>query len=462
MFNRILLGMSTMIFLVNQGFAQNQFASLQLPSKYTEDYWIIPDDKGNICVQYYKKRNAHFIIIDKQGNKLKEIRHPFKYKPPVFAGNFSNGTFQFYYEPRSRKKEGDVGAFIVDPASDELKQQLRYDLRASRSEEFMGHFSDENAVYSIISVRSSNTIRVVSLTGEPNPETTTYTSPAILEKDFRSVDPFLFVNPSSLKSIYNYQANKKVYFIKGNLYFTFDHREQFKTNLWKINLSDKTSELINIPQKKLVFGRSSNSFLHQDKLYRFTVDQVKIDLSVYDMQGRDSVVSFNHTGDGQIPFKKGPVRFIDEYGAQQTITELKNDKLFKTFSNGNASLFVERINNNNIKVTMGAFNETASGLSIGGGFGSFGSRGGISIGGSKQLTGTKRGSTFFHSYLSVPALVVSPDDDLLTSNERIFRYLDTNRRDVSSSKVYSYNKETIHLAYVDPNEAKLKIVEFSK
>jgi len=40
--------------------------------------------------------------------------------------------------------------------------------------------------------------------------------------------------------------------------------------------------------------------------------------------------------------------------------------------------------------------------------------------------------------------------------------LDKNRRNIYSSKVYTYNEETIHLAYVDHNEAKLRIVEFSK
>lgn len=422
----------------------------------------MPDNQGNICVQYYKKPNVHFVVINKEGEEVTEIRHPFRCRPTLFAGNFSNGTFQFYYEPRKKKKEGDVAAFVIDAKGEKLKEQMRYDLRASNSEVFIGNFSDDKAVYSIISVRGSNTIRIAHLNGEKDPEINTYNAPTLLEKEFRNQDPFLFVNPLSLKSVYNYQANKKVYFIDGNLYFTFDSREQFKTNLWKINLSDKTSELISIPLKKLVFGRSSNSFLHQNQLYRFTVDPVKIDLSIYDINGRDSVVSLSHTGDGQIPFQTGTIKFIDEYGTQHAVGEMKNDKLFKTFSNGNPSLFVERINNNNVKVTMGAFNETASGLSIGGGFGSFGRSGGISIGGSKQLTGTKRGSTFIHSYLSVPDLVVSIDDDLLTANERIFRYLDKNRRNIYSSKVYSYNEQTVHLAYVDPNEAKLKIVEFSK
>ena len=442
--------------------AQNQYASIQLPSRYIENYWVVPDNDGNTCIQYYYKKNMHFVIVDDKGNKVKEIRHPFRYQPEFFAGHFSNGTYQFYYEPRSRKKEGDVGAFFINPGSSELEKQARFDLKASNMEEFAGHFRGEDKIYLLISARSSNVLRVVALDGSDNPDITTYTAPQSLEKAFRNSEPFLMVNPLAFKSIYNYQANKKIYYNDGQLYFTIDSREQFKTHIWKVNLKDKTSELISFPGKKLVFGKASNSYLHEDRLFRFTVDQVKIDLSIYALNGKDSVKSFNHTGEGTIAFKTGPIRFIDEYGTQQSIADMKNDKLFKTFSNGNPSVFVENVNKNNVKVTMGAFNEMASGLSIGGGFGSIGRSGGIAIGGSKQLTGTRRGSTFFHSYLNVPQLTVSEDDDLLTLNERIFRYLDKNRRNVYSSKVYTYNQGTVHLAFVDPNEAKLTIVEFAR
>ena len=439
---------------------QNEFTSIQLPSRYMDDYWVANDNSGNICIQYYKKPNLHFVIIDEQGNKVREKTHPFRYEPTIFGSNFSKGSFQFYYQPKSKKKEGDMAAVVVGTAG-EVKQ-VRYDLKASRADDFTGHFADDEALYLIISVRGSNVIRVAHLDGGDDPVVGMYTAPQGLEKAFKSQEPFLFVQPLGFKSIYSFQANKKVYFKDGNLYFTFDNREQFKTILWKINLAEQTSEMLNIPQKKLVFGKSSNSFLFGDQLFRFTADQVKIDLSIYDLYGKDSVISLNHTGETLIPFKTGPITFIDEYGTQRSVTQMKNDKLFKTFSNGNPSIFVERLNRNNVKVSMGAFNEMASGLSIGGGFGSFGGSGGVAIGGSKQLTGTKRGSTFIHSYLSLPDLEVSSDDNLLTSNERIFRFLDKNGRKVISSKVYSYSEETIHLAYIDGSEAKLKIVEFSK
>ncbi len=124
--------------------------------------------------------------MNKSGEKIAEIKHPFRNNHTLLSGNFSNGTFQFYYGPGSKKKEGDVGAFIVDPDSEELKDQIRYDLRVSKAEVFMGNLSDDNAVYSIISVRGSNTIRIANLNGEKDPEINVYTAPALLEKEFRN------------------------------------------------------------------------------------------------------------------------------------------------------------------------------------------------------------------------------------------------------------------------------------
>jgi len=462
MLTRISSAIITSLLFSQLGFAQNEFATVQLPSKLIDNYWIIPDDQGNICVQYFKRPNLYFDIINKSGERVKQIQQPFKYLPTIFAGNYSNGKFQFYYEPRSRKKEGDIGAFTINRDEAKFEKQMRYDLKASNSEEFIGHFNEGNKIYLFIQVRGTNLIRIAMLNGQSESEVKNFPAPELLKSAFKSYDPFVFVNPLAPKSIYGFQSTKKVYSDDGKFYFTFDQKEQFNTQIWTIDWEEGTAELTKTPDKKMVFGRSSNSFLYENSLFRWTVDEVKVDLSVYDLNGKDSVRTYNKTGEGDIPFQTGSIKFIDEYGAQHSITTMKNDKLFKSFSNGNPSVFVERINDSNIKVTAGAFNEMATGLSIGGGLGSFGRAGGISIGGSRQLTGTRRGSTFIHSFLTYPSLDISEGDNLLTPNERIFRYLDNNRRNITTSKIYSYNDQIFHLAYLDYNEAKLQIVEFRK
>ena len=441
---------------------QNKFTEVQLPSRSTENYWIVPDDEGNLCIQYFKKPYLYFKLIDSRGELVEEIKEPFKYRPEVFAGGYSNGKFNFYYRPRSKKKEGDLGAFSIHSSSREYTQQ-RHDIRASKSEDFIGHFIGDNGVYLMISVRGGNLIRIAKLDGGMKPEVKNFTAPALIEKAFSAQYPLLFVNPLAPKSVYSFQSTRKVFFENDRFYFTFDHPEQFKTFIWEVDWEENTSGLRSIPEKKLVFGTSSNSYIHQGNLYRFTVDQVKIDLSIYDLISGDSLTTYTHTGETKIPFQSGPINFIDEFGTQNRIQTMRNDKLFKQLSNGNAAVFVERINNSNAKVTLGAFNEVSTGLSIGGGFGSFGRAGGVSIGGSRQLTGTRRGSTFIHTYLTSPHLELSGDnEDLLTPNERIFRYLDKNRRNITVSKVYSYDEDRIHLAYIDYNEAKLQIIEFSR
>jgi hypothetical protein len=195
-------------------------------------------------------------------------------------------------------------------------------------------------------------------------------------------------------------------------------------------------------------------------LYRWTVNDVKIDLSVYDLSSGELIRSYTHNGEEPIPFKSGPAYLIDEYGARQSLTNMRNAKLFKAFTNGFPSIYVDQVNRGNVKLSMGTFNDVSSGLTIGGGFGSFGGAGGIS--GSRQITGTRRGSTYFHSYFTYPGLEVSENDNLLTPNDRIMMFIENSGLDPRYifAKVYQYSEDKLHLAYVDRKDLKIKIVEF--
>jgi len=45
--------------------SQNEFANVQLPAKRIDSYWVIPDDQGSICIQYFKKPYIYFEILEK-------------------------------------------------------------------------------------------------------------------------------------------------------------------------------------------------------------------------------------------------------------------------------------------------------------------------------------------------------------------------------------------------------------
>ena len=442
--------------------AQNEFASVQLPSKTIDGYWIVPDDQGNICIQYFKKPYLYFEIYGRNGSRTIQIKEPFKYTPEIIGGTFSDGKYGFYLKPRSIKKEGDIGAFIVDANSNKLENIQHHRIRAINTEEISGYLDNGSDLFVFVQIRGNNKLKIVRLNPSQTMESRQFEVPAIISKSFASLEPTLFVDPLGPKSIYSCQLTKKAYINGRNITLTFDQKAQFKTHLWTIFWDTDNNELTSLPEEKMVFGKSSNAYLLNNWLYRWTIDDVKIDLSVYDLLSGDLIQSYKHNGEEPIPFQSGPAYLIDEYGARHSLTTMRNEKLFKTFSNGYPSIYVDRINRGNVKVTMGAFNDVATGLTIGGGFGSFGGAGGVAIGGSRQITGTRRGSTYFQTNLTYPGLEVTKTDNFLTPNDRIIRYIENKGLDPRyiSAKVYQYSEDKLHLAYIDRKDFNIKILEF--
>ena len=93
--------------------------------------------------------------------------------------------------------------------------------------------------------------------------------------------------------------------------------------------------------------------------------------------------------------------------------------------------------------------------------GSFGKVGGIVLGGSKQLSGTRQGSIYFKAFLTYPDLDISSHKNLTSVNDRIQTYLLSHSIRTSSTRIYNYLENDLHLTYLDNRNGKLKIIEFS-
>ena len=88
-------------------YGQHEFASIQLPAKNVENYLMVPDDEGRICLLYYKKSFLFFFIIGQNGEVQHQVKQPFKYDPHLLGGGYNSNSFIFYYEPKSTKKEAE-------------------------------------------------------------------------------------------------------------------------------------------------------------------------------------------------------------------------------------------------------------------------------------------------------------------------------------------------------------------
>lgn len=455
----------TLLFLVQliPAAGQQEFASIQLGEKNIETYSIVTDDTGLLCFTFYKKRVLNFYIINQRGEVLQRTTAPFDYSPEVQAVGYNNDSFLFYYTPKSAKREGDIGVLVVDKISGKLASPAQHRFGLTKNEEVIGQLSDGKVFFILHYDKTRNKIKVVKPTLE-DAESKEFSFPLPLDPSLIK-SGFFWTELYGVKSIYHYQAPQKGYLRQGSIYLTFDLPQQFKTYVLKLDWDKGTSHLFQVPENGLAAGASANSFLYDDKLFRLTLDKIRLDLSVYRMDDLSLLKNFSYSLAESIAINKGPVYNEDiATGNFKTIGDIRNEKLFKTLSSGNASLFVDPAPQGHIRITMGAFNANSSGVSVGGAFGSFGQGLGVSIGGGKQLSGTRQGSTFFDAFLTYPSLDISEalPKDLPVLNDLIQGYFSSVKESPEFVRIYDYPETTTHLTYIDSRNAQLKIISFPR
>ena len=443
--------------------AQQEFASIQLGEKNIDKYAVVTDDTGLLCFTFYKKKILNFYIIDQQGKVVQRSTAPFDYDPEIQATGYHASSFLIYYTPKSAKREGDLGALVVDKLSGKVSAPVYYRFELTKNDEAIGQLTDGKDLFLLYYDKTRNKIKVVKPT-QQDVEIKEFSFPLPLDPSLMK-SGFFWVEPYGVKSIYHYQAPQKGYLQKGIIYLTFDIPQQFKTYVLKLDWHMGTTQLLQAPEKGLAAGTSSNTFLYDQKLFRLTLDKLRLDLSVYNMDDLSLLKNFSYSPADPITLNKGPVYHEDvATGNFKTIGDIRNEKLFKTLASGNAALFVDPAPKGNIRITLGAFNANASGVSVGGAFGSIGQGLGVSIGGGKQISGTRQGSTFFDAFLAYPSLDIADalPRELPVLNDLIQGHFSSVKESPEFVRIYDYLQATTHLTYIDSRNAQLKIISFPR
>lgn len=442
-------------------FAQRVFTEQQLNANNVIQFDLVANGAGTICLVYYKKSFLNFYILNNKGEVVHQFNEPFRYAPEIVGSSYDANKFTFYHRPRSTKKHGDIAAFTVESNEGAFFKHSNFFIRKERSDELITAFSKGGDFYSLMTSKKTNELRIAKFHGTEEPQVKSFELKQPLSASLMSGEPLIYVNPFTHKTIFQYQTGNKLFLDNGKFYFTSDMANQFKTRLWVVDWEVEESDLLNIPDKNLVYGTTSNSFFYEKSLFRLTFDKIKMNLSAYNIRNGELIKDYTFTANQTLDINKGPIYQFDENTQRSnTLPVERLDKIYNQFSKGNASIFVEKVNENTIKLVVGSYNPTSSGLSIGGGFGSFGNSTGISIGGSKQLTGTRRGTTYFESFLTFPELNISEEKNLTTSDDRISTHLNKNRIDPMTTRVYKYPGGYLHLAYIDQQTGQIKILEF--
>jgi len=448
------------ILLTNIALGQNTFVQLPLPHKHIDKFSIIADDAGNVCVQFFRKPYLYFYLINANGEVVEEIKEARRKEPEILFSRFTKNNFIFYYKPRKVKRHGHIAAFIIDKKTRDFKEFTGFEALKNSREEILRYLSDQKNGYVMIGNNKTQEISILKFTGETKLERKTFIyTPPLSYQLLANSNVFTLDDRYIRKSTYLYHFGNKIYLENDNIYFTFDGSNYLKTFIWKIAWDDGTAETFSLPKDKIVAGTSSNSYLFNNQLYRLTLDKNMLDLSVYDLNSGDLTKKYNYKQGESLKIKSGPVYSIYELENRVIVQDESNsERIFKIFSKGIASIYVSDHSSNYLQLTLGAYNPTSTGISVGGVLGSFGSVAGVAISGSQQLTGIRQGSTFFNADLTFPDLKIFPDETGLSTPQRINQFENTRESDILYFKEYYY-QDFVHFAYINRNRT-FRIVEF--
>jgi len=423
-----------------------------------ENLYITATNDGTIGMIYYKKREIHGFVISATGEVLAKGQLPFRYNLELIGEGFDEKGFQFFFKPRSSSKEGDIGII-------ELSREGQF------SKPVYVNLDRRRDLHTIGQISSGGRFFVITAEAKKNELIFTQVRPqGITRKVFRYKPPFspdvfldlpiLYVDPNTNKSIADYQLPVKLYYRYGNFYFTMDQPGRFRTHIWIIDWEQGRVRQLQVPSKSLVTGNSSNSFLVDQVIFRLTLGKNLIDLSLYDIFTGELIDKYHYINQQTIDINRGVVYQEDELsGSFKSYDFMSKEQLYEQFSNGTASLFAEKINDHLLRLTVGVYNSTSSGLSIGGGFGSFGGSGGISIGGSKQLTGVRQGSTFFDTIFTYPELYLANEIEGIGVSDKINNFLGSLSPPPTAIREFS-SAQSKYLAYIVRSTSQLKIIHF--
>ena len=170
-------------------------------------------------------------------------------------------------------------------------------------------------------------------------------------------------NPNAIEIT---SENTKMYQRNAEIIFSFDDFKDF-TKIVSLNLNDFIYEIIEFDKPfKDEKSKSTNSFIHNDKIYMVASTKKKFNFSIHDFQTGNLIKEYNVNVDEEIKFKNTPL--IQVGGMYDGYRELeKTQKFLRKVTNGDIGVSVFEYRDK-FEISIGGKQETRNngGMMMGG------------------------------------------------------------------------------------------------
>ncbi len=472
--------------------AQTDFSSVSFSASNVSQMIAETNKAGDVCITAFTLKGTDFLVLDKQGEKVATGSYPY---------NFANGATvlgmiglpdKFILFDEAPNTAGAVQPYKIDRQTGEVIMLNAVEAVPDKNSKLATTFVANGRFFALFINKKTNTLYVSLFKDEHTPEVRTYSLDKVNDKQMynRLVKrgELTLMVPGMDQNMYSNSALSKIYPSEDKLVITFDMfgntdapKHTSTTEILTLDLKQDKATLQKLPyldtKKRLLF----NSYVHQNKAYRFILSGRALQLEVHDLATDKLLKHYAYSQEDTIDIMVNDALRVGtpnswSPGSRSIET---NKKLFKKLGNGIPAIAVDALPSGKLQLAMGTYYMQESRSANLGGIAttkaataSFGGPAALPLillgaalqGSSITMTEGTGVSTYFQSILSADSFEVAPGSfrksiqDKISDHERLLY-----SQKVKPAGVIVYtDQEQAYFGYLDKETKLLKITAFSK
>lgn len=354
-----------------KGFSQQKFSNFPIRINNPQEAFAVVNTNGDVGYVFEGNRQYQVIII----NPMREVekiailnKSSERKKDKIVGAVLNDNAFSTFL---LNEKTGIISSVKTNRATGEYQY---YKLaQMGPGDQFLRAFTYKNTFYFLTVPKHSNNLKVLqssdgSIIYEdiyPIEMTTFYTalssSNELLNEPAESTVGIEVVKAGLENNIKSSFPKKKLYYHNDKLFFTFD--EPHFTHLVEIDLINKKPYY-----KKLNFSlekgnnsstKRGNSFIQGPNLFRTTISQQQLNVSIVNLDSMKLVNTYNIYPDEEINILNGPM--VQEGGTSTLSMDekviKKTSQYFNRVLNGNIAIAANKLDSAKYEVEVGSYEE---------------------------------------------------------------------------------------------------------
>ena len=347
--------------------AQKEFAALQLPMNRAEDLVSVADKNGNVCIYYYQGGDLHFALISPSGEQIAKHEIPYRMSqdPQLLGTRVSDSEFIFYSRHTSGRREY-IQPFAINRKNGAFRSLQETQLRIERNTNFLGGFGDNDHFYLLYTDRDNNLhmYRDAEDVGMFEQKTFKPEEMPRTRERYARENELIFVHPDLERSVFTGHHRSKIYLQGDKINMIFDgyslrgkKSSQLTTEILTLDWNTGNTLYRILPVIEERGDPSFNSFLHDNILFRVSLEKDMMHLTAFDFNTLQPLKEYKYSDEEEIAIKSTPVQQRGAGGLFSPESKVieKTSKVMRNLASGIPAITVDTFSDSTLQLTIGSY-----------------------------------------------------------------------------------------------------------